>query len=62
MKYNEEQRKNTRLYDFISFHSLLIYVYQIEDFNEAIKKPPKKYRDELKPYYDLSFLDENKKL
>ena len=45
------------------YHALLIFVYKTtEDFNELIKNDPKFFEKTMKPFYELSFLNENKKL
>ena len=44
------------------FHTLLSYAYGKEDYKELIQNPPDKYMDLYRPFYDLSFLSEERKI
>ena len=52
----------TRLYDFIMYHTLLRYVYKIDAVEEALSKDPEIYLKKLRPFYELSFLNEERKV
>lgn len=51
-----------RQYDLIFFHTLLRYIYKINKIKEAEGKDATEYVKKLKPFYELSFLNEEKKL
>lgn len=59
---SEDDKAGTRQYDFIMYHTLLKYTYKKDTFEELIKQDPKKYIETLEPLYNLSFLDEKRKL
>ena len=44
------------------FHTLLAYAYKEKDFEQLIQNPPDKYMDLYRPFYELSFLSEERKL
>ncbi len=62
VEFTEAQKNTTRLYDFILFHTLLAYAFKKDNFNELIKNPPDLYIDIYRPFYELSFLSEEKKM
>ena len=43
------------------FHTMLKYVYNIVEIKDVQGKDAQQYRDKLKPFFELSFLDEQKK-
>lgn len=59
--YTEEQKKVTRLYDVLMYHTLLRYAYRVAEIKDVEGKNAQQYRDKLKPFFQLSFLDEQKK-
>jgi hypothetical protein len=61
-KYEEEHIKSTFTYDLIYFHTLLSYVFHKTDLEELLKEDPKVYRENLRKFYEQSFLDEKRKL
>lgn len=36
-KWTMEEKETVRLYDFIMYHTLLVWVYEVESFEEAIQ-------------------------
>ena len=44
------------------FHTLLAHVFKGKNFEQLIKNPVKSYLDLYRPFYDLSFLSEERKL
>lgn len=50
------------MYDFLFYHALLQFVYKEQPFAELIKNDPAPYRELTQPFYNLSFLDEGRKL
>lgn len=53
---------NTKTYDFLFYFALLSYVYGLDSFEELVKQDPVKYIQNLKKFYDLSYLDDAKKM
>jgi hypothetical protein len=60
--YTEAEKETVKLYDFIMYHALLSFVYSTDSFEEAIKNDPLQFIQKLKPLYEISFLDEKRKL
>lgn len=57
-----EEKEVVRLYDFIMYHTLLAFVYGMDSFEKAIQNDPKEFQKRLKPLYEISFLNEERKL
>jgi hypothetical protein len=61
VEYKEEEKETTKKYDLAMFHTLLRYVYHVNDIKDALNLPIDTYIKKLKPLYELSFLDEKRK-
>ena len=59
--YKEEEKDETMRYDIAMWHTLLRYVYGTKDLHEYQGMSANAYIEKLKPMYDLSFLDEDRK-
>lgn len=60
--YTPEEKTCMMKYDLLTFHTLLHYVYQIDKLEEALELDPQSYISTLGPFYELSYLDQEKKL
>lgn len=49
-------------FDLLVFHTLLYYVYQVEDISQMENKDAKLYLQTLEPFFKQTFLDADKKL
>jgi hypothetical protein len=56
------EREEALQFDLLSFHTLLHYVYQVEDINQMENKDSKLYIETLQPFFKQAFLDGSKKL
>jgi hypothetical protein len=50
------------LYDIITYHTMLKYVFNLDEIDEAVEKNPNIYLRKLRPFFELSFLDEQRKV
>lgn len=55
--WSMEEKETVRLYDFIMYHTLLIWVYDVESFEEATQKDPEIFVKKIKDLYKISFLN-----
>ena len=61
VEFTPEQRDVTKVYDVLMYHTLLKYVYNIVEIKDVEGKDAQPYRDKLRPFFELSFLDEQRK-
>jgi len=43
------------------WHTLLCYIYKVSNIEDCFNKDAKQYLEKLGPFYELSYLDENRK-
>lgn len=56
-KWTMEEKETVRLYDFIMYHTLLVWVHGVEYFEEAIQKDTGTFVKKIKDLYNISFLN-----
>lgn len=54
----ESEREEALSFDMLAFHTLLQFVYQVEDIDQMEGKDPKLYIETFQPYFDQAFMDE----
>jgi hypothetical protein len=62
LQFKDAEKKATMLYDIITYHTMLKYVFNIDAIDEAVGKDPNIYLKRLSPLFELSFLDEKRKV
>lgn len=56
------ERDEALKFDMLAYHTLLHYVYQVEDIDQMEGKDAKQYLSTFEPFFDQAFLDEDKKI
>lgn len=56
------ERDEALKFDMLAYHTLLHYVYQVEDIDLMEGKDAKQYLSTFEPFFDQAFLDEDKKI
>jgi hypothetical protein len=49
--------RNSRLFDLVFYHALLVYVFGSSSFEEAITHDPIAFRAKIEHFYHQIFLD-----
>ncbi len=62
LQIKDAERDEALKFDLLSFHTLLHFVYQVEDIDAMEGKDAKLYLSTFEPFFDQAFLNEKKKI